>query len=69
MECKEKQKLLGDYQSATVQFAAAVDRLHCWRATSAREEYEEFRRASEDARLVSEKARLALEEHVSSHGC
>jgi hypothetical protein len=69
MDCPKKQTLLADYQSATVRYAAAVDRLHTQRATSTREEYEALRRATEEERMRSERARLTLEEHVAAHGC
>jgi hypothetical protein len=36
--------------------------------TSLRPEYERLSRASDDARVKSEQARLALEQHIAAHG-
>ena len=69
MSCVEKQRLLADYKLATEAFAAAVDQLHHLRATSSRDTYEALRLASEEHRISSERARLALETHIASHGC
>ena len=37
--------------------------------TSPREEYIRLTQISNEARLQSEQARLALEKHIATHGC
>lgn len=69
MICDEKEKLLAAYQSATQAFADSVAQLHAKIGTSLLSEYQALQGVSEEARLASERARLALEQHIASHRC
>jgi hypothetical protein len=46
-------------------------RIHAVRdlGTSAKEDYERLDRAATEARVKSEQARLALEQHIAAHRC
>lgn len=67
VSCNEQERLLAAYQSAAEAFAAAVAQLRARMGTSSLTEYHQLQRATDDARLVSEHARLAYEQHVASH--
>jgi hypothetical protein len=69
MACKEKERLLAAYQITTQTFATAVADLHAKMGTSSLAEYQDLRCLTDEARLKSEEARLALEQHVASHRC
>ena len=69
MVCEEKTRLLAEYGAATKKFSAAVAELQRKMGTSPKAEYERLTRASDDARVKSEQARLALESHIAAHGC
>ena len=69
MICEEKTRLAAEYEVATGQFAVAVTEFHRRMGTSPKKEYERLNRAANDARLKSEQARLALEQHVANHLC
>lgn len=69
MRCEQKQRLAHEYEAATAKFAEAVGHLQRNIGTSTRPEYERLQRASDEARLKSEQARLALEQHIAAHGC
>ncbi len=67
--CNEKARLMAEYESATARFSEAVTALHKKMGTSLKEEYERLDRAANEARLKSEQARLALEQHGAAHRC
>jgi hypothetical protein len=67
--CPEKSRLVHEYDVATASFAEAVKELHRRMGTSAREDYARPDRAANEARVKSEQARLALEQHVAAHAC
>jgi hypothetical protein len=69
MSCEEKVRLAKAYEAATAKFAEAVRQLHGNIGTSTRAEYERLRHVSDEARVQSEHARLALEEHIAMHKC
>jgi hypothetical protein len=69
MVCEEKTRLALEYESATSAFSEAVTELHRRIGTSPKEEYERLERISTEARVKSEQARLALEQHISTHRC
>jgi hypothetical protein len=69
MACGEKARLAGEYDSATTEFSEAVRELRRKIGTSPKEEYDRLERISNDARVKSERARLALEQHVAAHLC
>jgi hypothetical protein len=62
-------RLAMEYEAATFAFSEAVTELHRRIGTSPKEEYGRLERISSEARVKSEQARLALEEHISSHRC
>ena len=68
MACEEKTRLVAEYGATTKKFAGAVTELQRRMGTSLRPEYELLSRASDDARVKSEQARLALEQHIAPHG-
>jgi methyl coenzyme M reductase gamma subunit len=67
--CEEKNRLLREYDAATVSFSSAVSELRRRLGTSPKEEFKKLAQISDDARAKSEGARLALEQHISAHGC
>jgi hypothetical protein len=67
--CAEKSRLLEQYQEATAKFSAAVRQLQKKIGTSSKDEYDRLQRASDEMRVASERARLALEQHVALHRC
>jgi hypothetical protein len=69
MSCEEKAHLAQRYETATARFAAAVRQLQQQIGTSTKGEYERLQRLSDEARVASEQARLALEEHIAAHNC
>jgi hypothetical protein len=69
MTCDEKRRLGAEYETATNNFAASVAELQQKIGTSSQEEYSRLQRASNEARVKSEQARLALEQHLAAHGC
>jgi len=68
-DCDQKNRLAQEYESATTQFSEAVKELRRQMGTSLKEEYARLDRAANEARVKSEHARLALEEHIAAHGC
>jgi hypothetical protein len=69
MSCEEKAQLATEYDEATSAFSEAVKELHRNIGTSPKEEYKRLERISTEARVKSEQARLALEQHISTHRC
>lgn len=67
--CSEKQRLVALYDAHTKSFAAALSRLNRLLGTSSHAEYTDMRRTVEAARMASEEARIALEQHVWDHHC
>jgi hypothetical protein len=67
--CAEKDRLTTEYQAATGTFSQSVTELHDKMGVSSKEEYERLQRVSEEWRVHSEQARLALEQHIAAHGC
>jgi len=69
MSCEEKRRLATEYEATTAKFSDAVTELRKKMGTSAKEEYQRLDRAANEARVKSEQARLALEQHISAHRC
>jgi ATP-dependent helicase YprA (DUF1998 family) len=69
MTCEEKTCLATGYDTATFAFSQAVSELHRKIGTYPKEEYQRLERLSSEARVKSEQARLALEQHISTHRC
>jgi hypothetical protein len=64
-----KKKLDRRGDAATFEFSEAVKELHRRMGTSTKEEYKRLERTSTEARVQSEQARLALEQHIAVHRC
>ena len=69
MACEEKQWLGSEYEMATKNFSKAVSELQQQMGISSRAEYDRLARAADEARVKSEQARLALEQHIGAHRC
>jgi len=69
MACEEKTRLATEYEAATGKFASAVTELQRKTGTSPKKEYERLDRIANEARVESEQARLAVEQHIAAHGC
>jgi hypothetical protein len=67
--CEERSRLLQSYNDATREFSDRVSALNARIGVTPKHEYDLLERASEDARLKSEQARIAYERHVADHGC
>jgi hypothetical protein len=68
-DVRNQARLAQDYEAATSKFAEAVRQLQHNIGTSTSAEYERLQRLSEEARVKSEQARLALEQHLAAHEC
>jgi hypothetical protein len=69
MSCEEKERLAQEYEAATAKFAGAVRHLQQNIGTSTQREYARLQRGSDEERVKSEQARLALEQHIAAHKC
>jgi hypothetical protein len=69
MACEEMRRLVSEYETATKKFAEAVSDLQQRTGTSAKKEYDRLSRVSDEARIKSEQARLAVAQHVARHEC
>ena len=68
-DCEEKERLISAYAKASAELADSVNALRKKEGTSPKEEYEALCRASEDAHMRNEQARLAFERHAQDHKC
>lgn len=69
LTCEQKKRLATEYETATMKFSQAVGELRKKLGVSTIEEYQRLDRAANEARVKSEQARLALEQHIASHRC
>jgi hypothetical protein len=69
MSCEVKIRLTFEYETATTLFSEAVTELRRKIGISTRENYEQLGRRANEARVKSEQARLALEQHIAEHRC
>jgi len=69
MDCEEKQRLLKAYDRASSELSDAVAALRQYVGTTPRDEYESLYRASQDAHIQAEEARVAFERHKQDHNC
>jgi hypothetical protein len=67
--CDEKSRLTREYNAATETFSRSVAELLEKMGVVPKEEYERLQRVSEEWRVHSEQARLALEQHIAAHRC
>ena len=58
-----------EFEIATAKFSGVVTELRQRIGVSTKVEYERLNRAANEARVKSEQARLALEQHIAAHGC
>ena len=63
--CKEKKRLAAEYEATTAWFAESVRELNQKMGTSPKAEHDRLQRASDEARVKSERARIALLRAVS----
>jgi hypothetical protein len=66
--CEEKARLVRKYNVATAKFSETVKELHRRMGASPKQEYARLMQISNEARVQSEQARLALEKHIAAHG-
>lgn len=69
MTCDAKMRLVAEYDAATAVFSEAVAELRRKIGTSTKQQYEQLGRLANEARVKSEQARLALEQHTADHHC
>ncbi len=69
MSCKVKARLVEEYSAVTLAFSKAVQEQHGKVGTSPREESKRLETISSEARVKAAQAKLALEQHIASHGC
>jgi hypothetical protein len=67
--CEEKERLLIAYDKASSELSDAVAALRKNEGTTGKDEYDALCRASEDAHMRTEQARLAFERHQQDHKC
>jgi hypothetical protein len=67
--CEEKARLAKEYDAATAKFSEAVRDLLRRAGTSPKDEYDRLERSCNEARMKSEQARLAFEQHLAGHRC
>jgi hypothetical protein len=67
--CEEKERLINAYAKASAELTESIESLRKKEGTTPKGEYESLTRASEDAHVRNEEARLAFERHVQDHKC
>jgi hypothetical protein len=67
--CKDKSALLVIYSDTSRAYGAAVAELHDSIGVVGQAHYDRLHRIAEDARLATDAARIAMEEHTKKHGC
>lgn len=67
--CDEKERLINAYAKASAELAESINGLRKKEGISPKGEYEALCRASEDAHMRNENARLAFERHCQDHRC
>jgi hypothetical protein len=69
VDCEEKERLLIAYDKASSELSDAVFALRKHGGVTGKDEYDALCRASEDAHMRTEQARLAFERHEQDHKC
>jgi hypothetical protein len=67
--CEEKERLINAYAKASAELTECIEALRKKEGTTPKGEYEALTRASEDAHVRNEEARLAFERHCQDHKC
>jgi len=60
---------MSEYEITAKKYSDAVTELQRKMGTSPKPEYDRLSRAADEARVRSEQARLALEQHIAAHEC
>ena len=68
-QCEEKERLINVYAKASAELADAVAALRKEEGISTKEQYDTLCRASEDAHMRNEQAKLSFERHSQDHKC
>jgi hypothetical protein len=69
VNCEEKTRLATEYKAAMSGFSEAVKEMRRRIVTSPKGEYKWLEQTANEAHAKSEQARLALEQHISTHRC
>ena len=69
MPCLEKARLVEEYHRAALEYSRAVRELHSELTTSTASEHELSRETANNAFVKCKAAHLAVEKHVTEHGC
>ena len=69
IECEEKERLINAYAKASAELSDSVAALRKHEGTSTKEEYDTLCRASEDAYMRNEQAKISFERHCQDHKC
>lgn len=67
--CPDKETLTAKYSAAAHMFSDAVAELQRKMGTVSKSQYGALLRRADEARVRSEQARLAMEQHTAVHGC
>ena len=69
MRCEEKHQLIGLFKAGVSHYSAMVNDLNLTRGKTSKHEYDRLVVQAEEARIASERARLALDRHIQKHNC
>ena len=69
MLCLEKARLVEEYHRAVLEYSQAVRELNSKPTTSTASEHELLRDTANNASIKCKAAHLAIEKHVTEHGC
>jgi len=67
--CLEKARLVEEYHRAALEYSRVVRELHSKLTTSTASEHELLRETANNASIKCKAAHLAVEKHVTEHGC
>ena len=67
--CEEKERLINTYAKTSAELTESIEALKKKEGISTKDEYDALCRASEDAHMRNEQARLAYERHSQDHDC
>jgi hypothetical protein len=69
MNCEQKQGLIADYYHSVKELSRSADFLSTALATCTVAEYRQLQTLADQVRKRSERALVAIKEHVVHHGC
>ena len=67
--CEEKERLINVYAKTSAELTESIGALRKKEGVTPKGEFEALTRASEDAHVRNEEARLAFERHCQDHKC